>query len=327
MSELDDKKIFYSAAELKALEIPDISFYFEPYVPTEGIMLLYGKPSGFKTTVMMAIANAMAHGTTLWGTQAVKTSPILIVELDTPLRTFKTRYGGSIPDSTDMDFVFYKATIDFVESKTPLDRQLIAYFRAKHEERKYKAVFIDALRRCHHLDESKPETPSLVYAALEEVFHDCVLGINHHSRKSGKDETPDMALENYAGSIQWGAQAQVAVQTKVTDRFLKKLDLEVTKSQVAEMTGPISLQVAGWRVMLESDVKIDRVGYILNGVSAGTSKDTVDKMIAEAEGVSKVTAKRRRLEWEKTQPGFGSVVPLIRAIDPPEGTEQKRVNG
>lgn len=296
-----DEKLFYSAAEFLDLEIPETNFYLEPFIPTEGIVLMFGKPSTYKTTIVFSIANAIATGAAFCGIKPDQGSPVLIIELDTPKRVVKTRFAGALARDSGVDLFFWKGGIDFVHRKSLDDTKLILQLAARHQERQYKVVFIDTLRRSHTLSEQDSDSVSMVYSAVEQLFPGAVIVFLHHSRKSGKDETEEMRREAFSGSMQWVAQAQVVVMVNLLDAHQSKVSLEIVKSQVSEIPKrPLRLQISGWDVRLESTAKLEGIGEILAGLPPGLGKREIDKALAVALGTSPRTAASRRLAWEKS---------------------------
>lgn len=293
----------YTAAQLIDAEIPETNFYLEPFIPTEGIVLMFGKTSTYKTTLVYAMAQAIAVGAPLWGMEVKKAGSVLILELDTPFGVTKTRFSGALTRESGVHTYFYKGAIDFVHRQSPTDIGVTTRLSVLHHEHQYKVVFVDTLRRTHLLKDIDSDAPSLVYSALEQLFPGAVIVFVHHSRKTAKDETDEMRSESYAGSNQWAAQAQVAIHVKLLDKRNARVCLDVVKSQVAEMPeGPLNLQVSGWDVRVMGSVHLDKVAGVMMNLPTGTSKAKANEAVAKALGCQLRTAVTRRLEWERLQP-------------------------
>lgn len=301
-----EKKYLYTAAELIALEVPETNFYFEPYIPTDGITMFFGKPGTYKTTIAYAMANAIATGKSLIGTVPDKTARCLIVELDTPMLTVKTRFSPVLNPESAVDTYFHHGTIDLVERKTEFDLAHWSRLRNFHIENKYGVVFIDTQKRTNWLDEKSPETPARMYDTMRQLFPGAALVFIHHCRKSGADDTEQMTDESFSGSMQFLAQCQVSIRAWLRDKNEKVVDIDVTKSQVAERTRPVRLQVDGWQVRLHGEVKIDQVGEIMTRLPPGTSKGDMNDVISKEVGCSLRTAQTRRIAWERLNPDWVS---------------------
>jgi RecA-family ATPase len=316
---MSDEKEFFTINELHDMELPETSFYLEPFIPTEGIVLMFGKPGSYKTTIANAMANAIVTGDPLWGITPNSTEPVLILELDTTTTAVKTRFVGGFRRDIGVHFYLYHGLIDFVSSvKSEQDIVRLSRLRTLHEEHKYKVVIIDTVSHTHVMEEKSPQTVTQVYSAAQRLFPGAVLIFLHHEKKTPNEQTEEMRLEAYSGSQQWGAQAQVVVMTRLLDKKLHKVSLEVTKSQVSEVPDEsLRLQVDGWKVSLESQHRIDRVGEELAKIPAGTPKRQIDEILAKALGIQPITARIKRLEFERVSGlvTHGVVKPFLVTVD------------
>lgn len=292
----NQQRLLYSSDSLKALEVPEMSFYLEPYIPTEGLVLLFGKPSTFKTTLIYSLANAIASGNSIWNIQSVLAAPVLVVELDSPLQVIRTRFAGVLEDGVAVDTFFSPpGGLDFLNGH---GQQAVESLKHYHREKGYKVVFVDTLRRIHSLKDSDSETPSLVYGAVQRVFPGATVVMVHHSRKSGANETDEMRDEDFAGSQQWIAQVQVAIKVALVGK--DKVLLKITKTQVSEKPAEgLRLQLVGQHMRLEGEAKADEVGEILATLSPDLTRHDMDAIIADRLGVCVRTAATRRLAWQK----------------------------
>lgn len=320
MADPDQPKHLYSASELIDLEVPETNFYLEPYIPTEGIVLLFGKPSTYKTTLVYTMANAIATGCNIWGKRADRTGKVLILELDTPLQVVKTRFSPALTRESQVDTFFHHGVIDIVGRKSAYDAQLWGELSKAHARSAYSVVFVDILMRTHTLDEKEAQSVSPVYVAFQQLFPGATIVFVHHANKSHKDDTEEMKMESFGGSIQWSAQAQVVLQVVLEDRDKSIVSLHVTKSQVAERTAPVRLQVTGWQVKLEGEARVDLVAKAMQNLPTGLTKRALDRELATYLGVSEKTARSRRLEWEKGQPiQLGQIHPF--PVAQPQATD------
>lgn len=310
----------YTAAQLIDAEIPETNFYLDPFIPTDGIVLLFGKTSTYKTTLVYAMAQAIATGAPLWGLDVMKASPVLILELDTPISVAQTRFAGALTRDAGVHTYFYRGAVDFPFHASVTDLGVSGELFSLHREHQYKVVFVDTLRRTHLLKDNDSDTPSLVYTALSRVFPGAVVVFVHHANKTGKDDTEEMRSESYSGSSQWAAQAQIAVWIRITGPG--KVSMKVVKSQVSEIAqSPLELQVSGWEVRLNGAGTLDKVAGVLTNLQPGTSKTKADEILAHALGCCRRTAQTRRLEWERLQPkGHTQVAQFPRCV--PEVVEQ-----
>ena len=131
MSEEEPKRL-YTAQELIDLEVPETNFYLEPFVPTEGIGMLFGKPSTYKTTIAYAMATAIATGRPIWGIKADRTAPTLIVQLYTPLPVVKTRFAPALTRDAAVHTFFHYEQVDLVEHNSQLELSVWRQLKEAH---------------------------------------------------------------------------------------------------------------------------------------------------------------------------------------------------
>ncbi len=300
-------KTIYSAAELMAMEIDDVKFLMDPYLPEGGITLLHGKFGSFKTPLALNICKAIAIGEELWGFKTEKTTPLLFLEVDSPKPVIVPRMKKLGFDETDdIDFClgypgFNVMTRDKGGRESVSERKVRVELEEMHNKRQYKAVFIDVLRGIHKEPDKDSEVPHQVYRALANMFPGAALFIIHHERKAKPKGEGGPKDEMFSGSQAWANHATVVVRVDPANKSESELRLVHTKSQASALQPPIILKVQddGVHVDLKSKATAEAVLFVINSIrkkNPDVSLASLDYQVADALGISVRTARRRRKE-------------------------------
>ncbi len=204
--------MLHTQRAFRALELPSIPTIIDPWLPTASISLVFGPPSAGKSLWMMSVAQALADGTSLFGTYACEKSRVLVVQADMPVSTVQERVRAGPSDSDDILF--------WLTENRQLD-VLTAHRTHAAEVEAIRAfapqvVFVDTLRKTHTGDENDSAVPDRVYGAWRTLIPDAAFVFQHHSRKvSTQTTTPDAAIrEAFRGSIAWAASADTIISIR-----------------------------------------------------------------------------------------------------------------
>lgn len=292
--------LLVSAAELAELEDLEVQFYLDPWIPAEGIVFLYGKFGTFKTPITYHMALGLAQGKDVLGMSVPEKIPVLYVEADSPRIGIQKRFKRLNHIDADMDTFFCYPGLNFLNQSTDRDSKLIDFLREKHRARKYKVVFLDALRGLHTKDDKESTTATEFYRKVIEIFPDAAVVIVHHSKKDRADQTDQMKTESFSGTQAWINHATVAIQVSLDNNSKSIVTLTQEKSQVGEKTLPVKIRVLdGTEISLPNEVRNEKVAEVLDDLPTTMTAHGKDEKLAEVLGISIRTATRRRLEYEK----------------------------
>lgn len=295
----------YSAEEVRVRQVERTRFYLEPYIPAQGVVLVYGKFGTYKTPITFNMAVALARGEPLWGMNVAKAGPVLYLEADTPEEVILDRMQAILKahegESLDLDIAFQFPGVNIVAGSrgvgSPKDKAFYNELFQTHRKRGYKVVFIDALRGVHTLDDKESDTPHQVYEAATGLFPGATIVMVHHDRKSQPEETEDMRTESFSGSQAWINHATVGLKITHHNRERSEVSLHHSKSQASELRETLVLRVEdGALVQAVEEVTWNAVKGVLKMIPQATSGEQ-DEEIAKILKCSTKTAKRRRVEY------------------------------
>lgn len=291
-------------SKVDSLVVPPVKFYLEHYIPTQGIVLLYGRFGSYKTPLTLNMAKALSQGGELWGLPIEKAEPVLYVQCDMPkapaLKRIQELGFGTLPG----DFAFAYPGFDVVNPNSSMESGAVySQLQAAHKVNQYKVVFIDSLRCIHNLNDHHSETVNRVYQGLARLFPDAVIVLVHHDRKVNPeglsleaDDKEALMTESFSGSQGWMNHAVVGI--KVHKKSRKEITLIHTKSQAGEQQPNLGILVEAGIHMDSKPCNVADVAKFLVHVAPGVTQSEKDRLISEHFRVSERTARRRRVECE-----------------------------
>ena len=190
---------------LAAYSHPAPAWLIEPYLPSEGIVFLYGKKGVGKSPLTWAMAQAVATGESDLFTVR-STGQVLYVEVDSPLPTVKLR-APKVLSSPNAWYCF---------PRDPLICLPLGMAEIQRECRDLNPVLVifNTLRKIHPWDDKVSETPTKVYGAMRAVWPKTCLLFVHHEKKDPTQHFYSPG-EEYSGSLAWHNDAQVALRLAV----------------------------------------------------------------------------------------------------------------
>ena len=282
--------VFEQGAELLHLPRHDSVFWFNPYVPRDGIVVLYGRPTIGKTAVAWQMAQAIQAGTPLGGLPTTRTN-VLFLELDMPMVLAQERWIEADPAfSPEFSIVFEGASIDSFQLVSRVQderhKEVVATFARLHEKFHYGVVFVDALREVVVGDINVSGIPRRVYDAFRTVFPGASIVFIHHERKTFTSGFgPGDPLQAAAGSMEFMNHATVSLQfhRRGRETFLFHL-----KSQASAQFEPLPISLApdGVHVFNRQQERLRQVSAMIHDAPAGLSMREMDKLIGEQLGLS-----------------------------------------
>ena len=289
-------------------------FYWDHYVPTEGIVFLFGRFGTWKTPITLQILRAITRGDSeLWGHGVNQASPILFVQADMPKGQFQDRWNNLKLGELGTNLYTYIAptNIDIINPHGSHPGALHAKaIIQKHNEHRFKIVAIDCLQTIQPLNISHQETVQVVYGALKSYFHGATIILIHHERKASRD--PDVIeddAEAFAGSQAWASQAQIGLRSKAKNRKDRDVHLIHVKSHAGPEQPNIVLHFNDNQEATTADVaphdkvKHEITEYRLMCQIEGKKLivHEMDAWVAAKLGCGEATARRRRLDLERME--------------------------
>lgn len=233
-----DTRSLVSWEDFKKKEFDSPTFLVTPYIPTDGIVLLWGETSTGKSPVGWHLAAAVGRGDNFMGLPATQ-GRVLYLEVDTHQRLVHSRLSqlDSVPN---VDFLFLPPLS--VPDVSPADDALLRRAAAND----YDLVVVNTLRKVHCFDDKDSKTPQIVYSYFQHLFPGSSLVFVHHTKKTTFDSGGKVVAkekESFSGANNWLNDAQVGLllQKYENEREGVNLRLSHEKSQVSELVGYMGL--------------------------------------------------------------------------------------
>ena len=197
--------MFIFADKIAAHPNPAPAWLIEPYLPREGVVLLYGKKGTGKSPLTWAMAQAVATGVSdIFTVRSL--GKVLYIEVDSPFPTVQLRAPKAV---TSERVCFY-----FPEDPLICLEQGMRRLAGAEWGFTPVLVIFNTLRKIHPWDDKVSETPSRVYGAMRGIWpHACLLFV-HHEKKDPTDHYYTLG-EEYSGSLAWHNDSQVAMRLSV----------------------------------------------------------------------------------------------------------------
>jgi RecA-family ATPase len=169
---------------VQQVDLPEVEFYMEPYIPKDAIVFLHGKWGTYKTPLTLNIAKASALGQNeIFGCKLAP-AKVLYVQADTPKQVIIPRMKLLNVAIDNFDFNFCYPGFNLLDPyKDENDAYYYDILKKVHTENQYDLVFIDSLRAIHSEDDKEATTVHKVYRALRRLFPGASLVIIHHDKK------------------------------------------------------------------------------------------------------------------------------------------------
>lgn len=284
---------FISWEDLNAREYKDPDFILDPYIPREGIVLLWGATSTGKSPLGWSMCSAVGTGTSFFG---LPTRPgrVLYVENDTPEQIVASRVRKISPAPNVWWLFLQPLSLPNVEPETK--RILLK----ANDELAPDVVFLNTLRKLHDMDDKDSTTPKIVYSFFRKIFPRSALVFVHHVRKQSTDpRAVEHSKESFSGSNHWLDDAQVGVHLESYESPRENLRLYHRKSQASELLRPLPLRLHDDGSTLTSPLYDELLAaYTLLNEDEEDDKGALDLKLSMMFGISPSTAKKRRLAIE-----------------------------
>lgn len=185
-----DQKVDFepiSFSELSNMQIPPIEWLVEKLITEESITILSGRPSSYKTWIMLHLAIQLAKGEPLFGQLSTIRTNVLIIDEESGLRRLKAWLSRLTRDEN--------LPISFVSSKDfKLTAESVPKIIAFCEKNDIKMVMFDSLVRMHTANENEASAMAGVGELLKKIKNEgiSVFLTHHHRKQISGDPSQDM---------------------------------------------------------------------------------------------------------------------------------------
>ena len=268
---------------LAAEPVTPIPFLINPYIPEEGIILLYGKTRTGKSPLTWEIARCVGSGEPFFGHQT-RAGRVLYLELDTPKRLVQPRLT-QLPPAPNVWWEFISALNLFQLGSQALLREI--------QSKCYPdLVIVNTLRAVHYGDEKDASLPLRIYKTFQAIFLGAAILFVHHDKKSSGDPTdssdPD---EAFSGHMAWLNHCQTGIHLLKSggNTSVKGiLRLKHSKSQVSAEASDLILKLdeGGTHLVLYSSQRLLQLLTVYQALPVEAGKTERVRIVAKQVGLS-----------------------------------------
>ena len=297
---MKDTRDFLSWQQLAKKEFDSPLFLINPYVPSGGIVFLWGDTGVGKSPIGWEMARCIGTGASFFGLPTV-VGKSLYIELDTPERLVAERLQKLStwvpPEKGGVDFLFLPPLS--VPVLSPKDLNLLH----RAAERDYDFVVINTLRKCHSMNDKEPQTPKVVYEFFQRTFPAAALLFVHHAKKSQLNQASGsyeagLSKESFSGAKNWINDAQVGINLRKFRNARAGTNLHLTheNTQISAEYKPLPLKLAGDGSNLTCPMadQIIHVRTLLTSLP-DSSGNALDEYIAGHLGIGMTKARELRV--------------------------------
>jgi hypothetical protein len=281
--------------QLAEKQYENAQFLIDPYIPREGIILIWSKSSVGKTPLTIEMGRCIAEGEPFLGLPTQQ-GRVLYVEVDSPEQVTATRVkaGGLRLSRGTFTFIF-SPPLSLPMRPPDLERAFSML------ESKPDVVFVNTLRKIHDLDDKDSRSPKVVYTYFKKMFPTSALVFVHHERKTSSDPRAEaLDSENFSGSMHWINDAQVGLHLKKSYGIETNRKLLHVKSQVTRLLSPLPMLLSRDGMTLTSELL--KQSRTVEVVAEETGR--LRSQIARELGFSDLSGRLKDLETMNLEPTF-----------------------
>lgn len=304
--------------ELIQGEDEEEEFLLQPYIPKEGIVLLYGTTSLGKSPLCWQIAYCVGEGVPFFGLP-VHRGKVLFIEMDSTRRGSRKRLKRwGVEGVSGVTFCFLQGLT--APHPTPAHSEKLMKAIRRCGPGGPDLIIINSLRKAHRLDDKDSSTVKLVYDWFQMMFPRKALLFVHHEKKAPqKAEEGGVDRERFSGSNAWLNDAQVGLHLRRNGGEAKaNLALWHVKSQESELFKPLKLKLDGDGTHLSCPLFDEHQAALAVISDPELSSRGKDAKIAQVLSCSERKARTIRLRTE-AHPTLDVLSALGRAEEPSEG--------
>ena len=287
----------WSHAEFLAQTFPEPAMLVRPIITRGTTVLLHGQPEAGKTAFALTLAEAVARGAPLLDEFACpRAGPVIIVELDMPLREYHERWQTTLA-STTADLPIHHITADDANilRETPYKPLQEA------NELNPALVLVDALVDTHELDENSATTAKRVLGAFRRYFPRATRVFVHHDAKevTGLGSFVRAVMQKVRGSGAWAGSCSTALHFERCDtkdgEWRTKLSFSKGRNIPHGAKQPLTLALDEETLTLKlaaPTLAQQARAYIKAAGSGVTKSEVAGSLRANGRGPSRATAYR-----------------------------------
>ncbi len=169
-----------SLDDLLDIEFPENNWVIEKLIPREGITIISGAPSSFKTWLILQMALDISGGKKFISQFESEQGGVLIVDEENHLRIIQRRMKNLGAESGLP--IYMLSRTNFLITDETQRKKLLAVC----DEYKINTIFFDSLVRINTADENSASQMSEVFKAIMSLCHaGKTVILTHHERKEG----------------------------------------------------------------------------------------------------------------------------------------------
>ena len=236
----------YGSNELLKLDIPPTEFLIEKLLPKKGIGIVVGKPSSFKSWIVLEMAKRLSRGEDLFGKFKTQKSKVLYIDEEASVSEIKRRWM-LMEEGNESDISFISMAgfqIDNLEDRN--------YLLKLCEEKDYKVLVLDSFRAVHSKNENdSKEAQDLINALREFIKAGITVLLIHHNRKDSytNPNNPDQAMR---GSTALLGGLDMLLSVENTKNGENSAEVVITQTKIKEGKGISAFKI----IILEEDGKM-----------------------------------------------------------------------
>ena len=245
---------FSSVSSLVTHPFPEELFLVEPFMPSGGICMLWGRRGAGKTQLALTLSRSIIHGTPFLGAFPTTQGTVGLIQVDLPYRVAQDRvekFHKVIDPAHDgsMHFWLKDRPVDVVEAVAKGEawtKQVAAV--------KPTLLIVDTLHKTHAMNENESATPTVVYRAWREIVGEgpTILFL-HHQRKSFEGSDPE---EDFRGSGAWLDDIDLGIKINKASGSQKRI-FSFPRVRTCEEIDTMLLSFNDQSLMLEIDNPVE----------------------------------------------------------------------
>ncbi len=292
MSEkVDVRKLFngapkpFTLEEFNEIEFQQPRMLVDPFLPTGGIGILYGRGGSGKTQVAMSMCVAVNTGTHFLSKFRCREGKVAFLQVDTPPIEFqkRTRQMAKHSDISDMLLLPYDTPVDLVAlARKAMKEEELPDWCQRVRDFEPDLLVLDSLKKCHNLDENDNASPNKVYTAAKILFGPGVtLLFIHHSRKNPQiDYKPLDDDSTVRGAGAWTDDADVGIHL-VKKKKEKYVTITWDKIRTCEEDAVKDLQLDFNKESLLLDQRDTAYVRAFQLANVGVEEDEIKKILVK----------------------------------------------
>ena len=226
-----------TADDLIKKKIPEEKYLLNPLIPIDGITILAGQPGIGKSWLLLAISEAIAHNTKLFGKLETTKAKVLLIDEESSEGEIQRRLKKMKVNSSDFGFMVQKGIKLDNENKV---KELVNFVKGK-----YNLVIFDSLRAIHNSDENNSQETQILIDAFREFTREgiAVLICHHHRKESFlNSKDPNQVLRG-SSALLAGIDSLISVEGNEKNREILELNIIHAKLRRGRKIAPFKVNM------------------------------------------------------------------------------------